>query len=189
METLGLSGPPASRDNFLKRLFWPADNASDADTLGQQGFWVCLIVAFLSMVVLTIQGHWIIGLFTAFVFFLGGIGVREHSVVAAVAVATLYTVNLIDSFLMRQFPGFLSFLAAALLLGNVRGCLVASRWSRIDPESMPARLNDTWQDKLVDQLPAKTWPQLRIIFYIAACLYFALTVLGTLAVLLRVHRH
>ena len=187
METLGLSGPPTRRDNFIKRLFWPADEASDADMLGQQGFWLCLIVAVLSLVVFTLQGQWIIGLLAAVFFFVGGIGVREHSMVAAICVAAFYIINLIGSMLLGQFPGFLTFFASASLLGNIRGCWIASKWARVEPESMPLRLNETWQDKLVDQMPAKVWPKAKILFYVLACLNFALTIVGM--VMMFLHRH
>jgi hypothetical protein len=39
-------------DNLFKRLFWPRiESHYDVDLLGQQGFWVCSIVAVLSLIV------------------------------------------------------------------------------------------------------------------------------------------
>jgi hypothetical protein len=52
METLGLSSQPQPTDNLFKRLFWPRiESHYDVDLLGQQGFWVCSIVAVLSLIV------------------------------------------------------------------------------------------------------------------------------------------
>lgn len=178
METLGLSGPPQPRDSLFRRLFWPSDNASDADILGQQGFWLCLIVGLISLIGATLQGHWIIAILTAAVFLLGGIGVREHNLFAAISIAFIYALNLVGYFLMHRFPGILSFFIVLLLIGNIRGCHIAAKWSRLDPESMPLRMNETWRDKLVDQMPARVWPKARIAYYVIASLFAVLNVFG-----------
>jgi hypothetical protein len=91
MSTLGLSGPPSSNDSLLKRLLWPSiGDASDADMLGQQGFWICLIVSLLAIVTTSLQGHWLLGLYSGIFFFIGGMGIREHDVIAAIAVTAVY---------------------------------------------------------------------------------------------------
>ena len=50
MQTLDLSGESKKSDGRLKSLLWPSvDNAWDVDYLGQQGFWICLIIGALNL--------------------------------------------------------------------------------------------------------------------------------------------
>lgn len=188
METLGLSGPPKPRDSLFRRLFWPSDNASDADMLGQQGFWLCLVIGLFSLVVLSLQGHWIMGIVTFAVFALGGIGVREHDLFAAISVAIIYVANIAGAIVLGRPPGILTLFAALLLLGNIRGCRIAAKWSRLDPESIPTRMNETWQDKLVDQMPARVWPKARYAYYVIAIVFFLLTVAGMVVLIHDAHQ-
>ena len=73
-------GRTGKDDNLFKRLFWPSNHPGEVDALGQQGFWICLIVGLVSGVMLLLTVHPFIGLLTMAFFWLGGIGVREHSV-------------------------------------------------------------------------------------------------------------
>lgn len=181
------SNAPAEEGNPIKRLFWPSYNPIDADLLGQQGFWICLAVGLLALVGAVIQGHWIIGLIAFSFFFLGGIGVREHSFIAALLVAPAYVLSILAGALAGQLPGFLSAVAAILLLANIRGTWVAARLQReMKPEDFPLRFNEDWKDKLVDQLPAFLWPKTRILFYVVSLLYVGLIGLG-IAVTLNKH--
>jgi hypothetical protein len=179
MQTLGLSGPPSERDNFFKRLFWPGNHPSEVDDLGQQGFWLCLILAVGLLILMSFQGHWLFGLVIALFFALGGIGVREHSVTAALLVASAYLFNIIADAIGGQFPGFLTLIAAGLLLANIRGTWIASQWKQKgDPEVFPYRLNENWRDKLVDQMPPKVWPKAKAFFYVLSVVYLSLTIFG-----------
>lgn len=192
METLGLSGPPQPRDSFFRRLFWPSDNASDADTLAQQGFWLCFAIGVLSLVVQSLQGHWIIGVLTALIFTLGGAGVREHDLFAAISVAVMYITNIVALLTIAilfhgQPPGILSFFAALLLLGNIRAGRISAKWARLDPESVPLRMNETWQDKLADQMPARIWPKTKYVYYVVATAFYLLSLAGMIIVISRAH--
>jgi hypothetical protein len=153
--------------------------------LGQQGFWICLIGAIVTLICTAFQGHLIIGILMASFYFLGEIGVREHDNISAIAVATVYLLNMAVAVLMaRQFPGFIAFFAAILLVANVRGCWIASKWMKAgDPDLIPLRMNETWRDKLVDQLPARIWPHIRIAFYVVASLALILTLAGSIRIL------
>ena len=63
METLGLSGSAPRSDGRLKSLFWPSiQSATDVDYLGTQGYWVCTLIAVLSLVVLVATGQTLAGL-------------------------------------------------------------------------------------------------------------------------------
>lgn len=185
MEKLGLSGPPTRQDSIFRRIFWPSEDSSDADTLGQQGFWICLIVAILSLIAAAFQGHPIIAVFMASFYFLSGIGVREHDITSAIAVATVYLLNIAVAVLLeRQIPGFNSIFVTVLLVANIRGCWIASKWVKAgDPDLIPLRMNETWRDKLVDQLPARIWPHIRIGFYVVASLALILTLAGSIRIL------
>src|SRR6185437_3444443 len=167
METLGLSGPPVRNENIFKRIFWPSADSVDADMLGQQGFWICLLLALLTVIGAVFKGHIVLGALFALFYFLGGIGVREHDIVSAISVTAIYLLNAAGAVLMtRQFPGWLVLFVILILASNVRGCWIASKWLRSgDPDLVPLRMNENWRDKLVDQVPARLWPRIRTGFY------------------------
>lgn len=183
METLGLSGTPVRSDNFFKRIFWPSTDSVDADMLGQQGFWICLIVAAADLIPQLFRGEILAGIFFASVYALGGIGVREHDVPAAIGVSLVYFVQVIGVvIMMRRPPGLLDLFIVVLLMANIRGCWIASRWVKAgDPDLISSRMNATLRDKFVDQMPAKVWPRVRVVFYIIATLALFLTVWGVIA--------
>lgn len=186
METLGLSGPPPQKDSFFRRLFWPSADSADADVLGQQGFWLCLILAIIATVTAAFQGHLIFGIVLGVFYFLCGVGIREHDVPAAIAAAAVYLVNMgVGVVIAKGPPGWLTVLIALLLIANVRGCAIASKWAKAgDADLIPTRLNETWQDKLVDQLPARVWPRFRAALYVLSVIVLLLTVMGGIATIL-----
>jgi len=180
MQTLNLSGSEKKSDGRLKSLFWPTvENAWDVDYLGQQGFWICLSIGVFSLVLIAIMasevpnaagrvGVLILGILIFFVYLVGGMGVRESSWPAAAMIFTIYVINLLGS---GTPPGILSLIICAVLLSNVRATFIASRWKPLaEGEDRPMRFNETFRDKLVDQLPPKAWPILKIPFFIAASL-------------------
>jgi hypothetical protein len=145
MGYLGLDETPVKDDNLFQRLFWPSDHAGETDALGKQGFWVCWIVALISLIVLTLQGHLFIGLLQFAFFALGGVGVREHSVSAATLVAVGFWANQILGMFQGQFPGILVIAGGVLLIANIRGTYIAERWAkRGDPDAFPERMNTTF---------------------------------------------
>ena len=174
METLGLSATPTRNDSRLKSLFWPAiESGTDVDYLGAQGYWVCTLVACLSFVFLVILGQPITGTLTLLFYYLGGVGVREHSRYAAAVVLVMY---LLDTLLS---PGVVRVLFAALLLSNLRATWIASRWKPDSEESvLPPRMSESWTDKLADSIPAKLWPRVTIAYYIFSGGYLVLVVFG-----------
>ena len=184
MSTLGLSGEPSREENIFKRMFWPANQPYEVDALGQQGLWVCLVVAVISAVVSVITGHPLIGLLVFLFYWLGGMGVREHSVAAALLLALGYVSSAAIVVLVGRSPGILDVIIVALLLANIRGTYIASAWkSRAAPESFPERLNTTFSDKLIDQWPARFWPKGRFCFFGVAVVYAVLFVLGMVGTL------
>jgi hypothetical protein len=184
MQSLDLSGSSRKSDGWVKSLLWPAvDNAWDVDYLGQQGFWICLLIAVVSLILLLVSANFggapavyrmyvILAIGTFFVFFVGGMGVRQASWLAAAMVFFIFAVNQI----VGGRPGILGIIIGAVLLSNVRATYLASQWTPpADDEDRPMRFNETFRDKLVDQLPPRAWPILRIPFYIAAALLLLLT--------------
>jgi hypothetical protein len=191
MQTLGLSGETKRSDGRLKSIFWPTvENAWDVDYLGRQGFWICLIIAAFQLVVALASGNSLMivtGVAAALVFAFGGMGVREASWPAAALVFAVFFVGLLYAMANGQFPGILSILAAGILLSNVRAAFIASeRRPAAEDEDRPTRFNETFGDKLVDQLPAKAWPMLQIPFFVVAALIMLLS-LASLCIVL-VHR-
>lgn len=184
MSTLGLSGEPSRDENIFKRIFWPANQPYEADSLGQQGMWVCLVVAVISVGVSAATGHPVIALLLLLFYGLGGMGVREHSVAAAIVVALGYLLSGAMVVLLGRPPGLLDIAVTCVLLANIRGTVIASRWKKVaDPELFPQRLSTTFTDKLIDQWPARFWPKGRFVFFAVAAMYmvlFALGVVGTM---------
>jgi hypothetical protein len=186
MQTLNLSGESRKSDGRFKSLLWPTvDNAWDVDYLGQQGFWICLTIGILSTVLLVIVAFYlprsavrtstlVVAAAVLFVCLVGGMGVRESSWPAAAMIFTIYAVNLLGS---GKVPGVLAIILGAVLLSNVRATFIASRWKPLaEGEDRPTRFNETFRDNLVDQLPPRLWPLLRIPFFIVSTLLLILLV-------------
>jgi len=183
MQTLGLSGESRRTDGRLKSIFWPTvENAWDVDYLGQQGFWLCLLVAVFQLVTGALSGHPIIfasSAAVALVFVVGAMGVRESNWPAAAMVFSQYFAGILASMATGQLPGILTIIAAAILLSNVRATFLASGWRpAAEGEDRPTRFNETLRDKLVDQLPPRAWPILQIPFFALASILLLLSLLG-----------
>jgi hypothetical protein len=186
MQSLNLSGEEKKSDGRIKSLFWPTvENAWDVDYLGQQGFWICLIIAAISLTFIAISASempnpaprvvtMILGGVVSFVYFVGGMGVRQASWPAALTVFVLYVLNQVSA---GRAPSVLSLIIAGVLLSNVRATILAERWKPVsEDEDRPTRFNESFRDKLVDQLPPRAWPILKYPF-------FALTVIVVLMML------
>jgi len=179
VETLNLSESSTRTESRLKSLFWPEiENGSDVDYLGAQGYWVCTLVAVVSVVFLAVSGKPVSGVAILLFYYLGGVGVRERSRYAAVVIFTMY---LLDTLLS---PGVVRILFAALLLSNLRATWIASRWKPGSEESsLPPRFNEGWTDKFRDTFPAWLWPKTRIIYYIFSAGFLTLTIFGAVMML------
>ena len=175
METLGLSDSSPRSDGRLKSLFWPSiQNGTDVDYLGTQGYWVCTILAVISFVAMWVNGMPITGAVMLLFFYVGGVGVRERSRYAALAVLFMYA---LDSLVTR--PGVVRILIGALLLSNLRATWIASSW-QADSEAaiLPPRMAETLGDKFADRLPQWLWPKVRIPYYIFAVVLLMAVVAG-----------
>lgn len=176
MQTLGLSDSPVRTEGRLKSLFWPSvQTSNDVDYLGAQGYWVCAILAILSLVLAAFTGHPVAGVFVFFYYYLGGVGVRQTSVYAAAAVLVMY---ILDAMLSFGNPA-VRLLIGGLLLANLRATWIASRWKPdSDAAVPPPRFNETWGDKFADQLPIWLWPNVRIVYYVFSGCFLLLVAVG-----------
>ncbi|HEY1205782.1 MAG: hypothetical protein ABSH46_12320 [Bryobacteraceae bacterium] len=166
MQTLGLSDSTPRSESRFKSLFWPTiRNDVDLDTVTTQGFWICFLVAVITLVWCILTRQVLVGVFDAVFFFLGGVGVRQRSRVAAVCVFGAYLVGgLVWGFNVVRI------IFLALLLANVRGIWLSYRWERSASEPPPPRLTQTLPDRLSDELPVFLWPKVRVLFYVLAAL-------------------
>lgn len=183
MQTLGLQGESRRSDGRLKSIFWPTvENAWDVDYLGRQGFWICLIIGIVQIVLALLSRNpilLILGLAEALIFLIGGMGVREGSWPAAALVFSIFFLNLLSTIAQGRFPGILMIIATCILLSNVRAAFLASEWKPSPDETdKPTRFSDTLGDKLVDRMPAKLWPVLQIPFFGLAALILLLSIVG-----------
>jgi hypothetical protein len=185
METLGLSSTPQKSDNFFQRLFWPTiQNQYDVDLLGQQGFWVCVVIGVHFLVV---TGQFVVGLLTALVFLAGACGVRQRSFLAASLIFTLYLINIVASFVIGTAGNPLIPLVCLMLLAaNIRASVVSNKWMRTaDMEAdtgLPERMTETLGEKLSNQLPVAVWPRVKYVFYPLSVIMILLTVMGAFAI-------
>lgn len=179
MQTLGLSSESQRSDGWLKSLLWPTvDNAWDVDYLGQQGLWVCTIVAVFGLGFSFITGSPImigIAMISALFFILGGMGIREANWPAA---AMLFAVQLCNVLLK---PNVFSVAFTLILLSNLRATFLASEWKpAAEGEDRPTRFSESIGDKYVDQLPHILWPKLQIPFFVLGAAMLLLSLLGVL---------
>lgn len=177
MQTLGLSSESQRSDGWLKSLLWPTvDNAWDVDYLGQQGMWVCTVVAVFGLAASFLTGNPIvigIAILSALFFVLGGMGIREANWPAA---AMLLAVELCNALLR---PTVFSIAFALILLSNLRATFLASEWRpAAEGEDRPTRFNESFADKYVDQLPRILWPKLQIPFFVLSVAMLLISLLG-----------
>jgi hypothetical protein len=183
MQTLGLTGESQRSDGLLKSILWPTvQNAWDVNHLGRQGFWICLLIAVVQLIVAALSRNpamLVTGVAAGLIFFVGGMGVREANWPAAAMVFSIFLVGLLYTMANGQFPGILMIVAAAILLSNVRAAFLASEWQpAVEDEDKPTRFNDTLSDKMADQLPAKAWPVLQVPFFVLSSLLLLLSLAG-----------
>jgi hypothetical protein len=184
VQTLGITDKQQEPDNFFRRIFWPSNHPSNIDLLGQQGFWVCMFVAAISIIQAIVEQHWTFGIVFALVFVLGGMGVREHSRAAAVCISMLYLVNVAGTVVLGQgVPGVLTLAVLGLLVANIRGTWIAARWKdAVAEDDLPTRFKENWRDWLVDILPARLWPRGRYVFFGLYAIAFLLSIAGLIAI-------
>ena len=186
MQILGLSPSTPRTENRLKMLFWPSvQSSSDVEVITQQGFWVCMIVAGMTLFFSLLQGMYIAGILEFVFFFMGGIGVRCRSRFAATAVFLLYFLSTLALFGALLHPlGIVRVVFLALLLANVRATWLSVRLPLAASQSA-AVPNRTFWEKFSDRFPALVWPELRWVFYIFSVPWLALNLFGLIMILRR----
>jgi hypothetical protein len=152
-------------------------NDTDVDALTTQGFWICVVVAAVTLATSLSSGSYL-GSADAIFFYLAGNGVRQRSRMAAICVFGVYAFGRVliirSAYAGGSSGGIVGFVFCALLLANVRAIWLASRWRNAgNADESPAPLNDTITDKLADSLPPLLWPRARWVFYSLAALEFA----------------
>jgi hypothetical protein len=190
MQTLGISDSTTRSEGRLKSLFWPSiESTVDVEYLAVQGYWVCTLVAVLSFLTLLATRQPILAIVVFLLFYLGGVGVREHSRFAATIVFVYYTVDTLGS--LRVFlasPGgiVLRVIITALLLSNLRATWIAKRWQIGSDQSavLVPRLSDTWKDKFANKWPMWLWPKMRVVFYVLSTGMLLMVGFGLIAIAL-----
>lgn len=182
MQTLGLAESTPRTENRLKSLFWPSiQTATDVDYLGVQGFWVCVVIATLSLVLLSVTGHWTEALCMFLFYFLSAVGVRERNRYAA---AIAFAIYFIGTFTIGI--NVIRVIFIAILLSNLRATWIAAGWKPESEEAiLPPRLNETVGDKLSDVLPVWLWPKVRVVYYVFSGGLFAVMLLGLVVIAMR----
>lgn len=113
-------------------------------------------------------------------------GVREANWPAAAMVFSIFFASMLGTLAMGRLPGVVTVIVAGVLLSNVRAAFLASEWKPVDEnEDRPTRFNETFADKLSDQLPAKLWPAIQIPFFTLASILLLLELLGSAIVVIQ----
>jgi len=174
MQTLGVSDSTPQSESRLKNIFWPTiRSGTDVDTLGSQGFWICVAIGVLTLAANLVAGYSIAGVCLLIYYYLGGVGVRERSCYAAVVVFAMAAAD----FALK--PAIVGFFCCVLLVSVMRATFIASFWERKEGVTeMPMRFNETWKDKFADQWPAKMWPKLRYVYYVYSAGFLVLVTIG-----------
>jgi hypothetical protein len=164
----------------LKSLLWPTvENAWDVDYLGQQGMWICVLVAASALVQSIPTGNPLvisIGILFALFYLIGGMGVRQGNWPAAAMVFAVYVLGFMVHLARLEFPSIFRIAIVLVLLSNLRATFLASEWRpAAEDEDRPTRFNETLADKFVDQMPAKFWSPLQIPFIILGVTMLLLT--------------
>jgi len=140
-----------------------------------KAFWICCVVAMVTVAIGVFAGSIVGGAFEGLFFFLAGIGVRERSRVAAIAAFCAY---LLSALVAQRYTGsgfgFVRIVFLALLFANIRGNWLSAGWTK-DSQALvvPMRLKQTIGDKFADELPTFLWPKARFVFYVLAGLEMA----------------
>lgn len=200
MQTLGVSDSLPHSESRLKSLLWPSiRSGSDVDYLGIQGYWVCTLVAVMTIVIslfsLGAAGNlmqvMIVGL-TSGIFFLffyvGGIGVREGSRFAAAIVFVIYALDT-GTFLLTSPVSVALLIKLAItvvLFSNLRATWIVAHWvPGTEKSALPPRRSQTFSDKFVDQWPRWIWPKIRVLYYVFSAFVSFIMALGYMALLFR----
>jgi hypothetical protein len=175
IETLEFSNAQRPTDGLLRRLFWPRiANRHDAELVGQQGFWICFVVATAWAIGSYFTAHALLGLLIAATYFLGALGVRRYSVAAAVFTFLCLFLDRVASLeaLLLGVPGggnpMIGITAIVLLFLNIRATILARRWKARNghmERRERKRPAISFADTLVNEWPGLVWPGARYVFY------------------------
>ncbi len=143
-----------------------------------------MAVALLSLSFMLVSGQPLLAIWVGLIFFLGGVGIRQTSVAGAVSVFLVYLFQKVAAIVMVAGGvfGVVDYFILAILMANVRGTVKAAEWKHRpelqEAELEPARFNETWRDKLCDQMPPKVWPWAKYLFFTLVVGYLGLSALG-----------
>ena len=172
MQTLGVSPNAPPSEGRLKALLWPDIRTDgDIDSVTRQGFWICIALSVMTLLT-GLFGADPFGVATGALFmFVAAIGVRNHSIPAAIAVLVVYLgEKLLLLRLGQNVIGILPSLITCLLIANVRATWLASRlvWPRTVPPPVP--LATTFGERFSDVFPIWAWPFAQWLFWLLAAL-------------------
>jgi hypothetical protein len=180
MHSVGWSDSVPRTEGWLKALLWPSIRSdADAAYVTEQGFWVCFILATVTLAFSMFARVPIAGIFEFVFYFLAGLGVRQRRNAAAMTALVAYV---LDGLAMQRYTGngfgVLRIVFLVLLLSSVRGTWLSARWKRAgELDREPIRPRDAIFDKVTDQLPGWVWPKAKWVFACVAAIQIGLTLI------------
>jgi hypothetical protein len=170
-------------DGLLKRLYWPRIVSQyDVDLVGQQGFWICMIVATAWMVGGFFTARPYLDALIGLTYVMAAMGVRQHSVPAAILAFLCLFLDRVASLeaLLLHVPGggnpMIGMMATLLLFLNIRATLLAHRWQMEEGESVALAESASLLGRFVNYWPRIVWPRARYVFYALAGLMILMSV-------------
>jgi hypothetical protein len=195
MQSLGLSDSTPREQSWFRSLFWPSiRNDYDVDYLTRQGFWLCMIVAGLSLLAsFALRNPLAVALPVAF-YAMCGIGIRVSSRTAAVCAFLAYLLSWLIGMRMVgvQSSDVIRIICLGLLLSNLRATFLAANWVATRTEPPPPPMSQTFMERFADVMPRKVWPFGQVLFYILVVVqFFALlsALVLTPEIMLRLQQH
>jgi hypothetical protein len=151
---------------------------------------VCTSVGVLSLLSQVMIGQPFSGFVVFFLFYLGGVGVREHNPFAAAIMLAYCVIEFLASIVLvfANSPGIrvVKIIIIALLLSNLRATWIAAGWKPHSEEAaLPPRFSETFLDKFADTWPAWIWPKVKVFYYIFPFASLALMVAGLIVLRIR----
>lgn len=183
MQTLGLATSTPKTESRLKTLLWPSVRSQgDVELLTHQGFWVCTVVAAGTLVFAFFQRAIVLELLSSAYFFLGGIGVRCRSRIAAVCVLLAYLLSTAAVLRFLATPGgIIRLVFLALLLANARAIWLSAK---LPPAPKSYEDQVAAGADFSDRFPKLVWPKLQWVFYVWSIPWIAANLFGAIYLLI-----
>ncbi len=167
MDIRDLARNPQSTGS-LRAIFWAnLKDEAEVNDAARFGYYACLFICLTTFFAMLIGGTLLAALVDIFFFFMAGLGIRQHSRLAAVSAVGLFAVEKLVTLASGQV-GFLTLVTlpmGLILLNAARAAYVAPQFPAIQQPmaNPPAAEPQDWLAR-VERLAWSLWPRLQLAF-------------------------